>query len=219
VGYVTVGGGLDDWLEDAADGPGSLLHLRIVDGPELAAMGTTDHEHGSGNPHVWLDPILVRDHVLPRVADFLTEILPSDRRAIMDRASAWTDSMTALDGEIRDLLVGSHERRFIATHDAWSHFAARYRLQSLGSLYERPGHEPSARGLADLIEGARGAGITTVLTEPQLATTAARAIAAELGAEIGVVDPLGGPGLQGRERYCDLMRFNARSFAAALAAR
>ena len=136
-----------------------------------------------------------------------------------DRASLLADSLTVLDQEIRRLLSEATDRGFVATHDAWAYFCDRYELESLGSLYERPGHEPSARGLADLIEAARGANLTAVLTEPQLAATAARALADELGAEIVVVDPLGGPGLEGREGYLDMMRFNARSFARALGSR
>jgi ABC-type Zn2+ transport system substrate-binding protein/surface adhesin len=54
------------------------------------------------------------------------------------------------------------------------------------------------------------------LSEPQLAGTAARALADELGADIVLVDPLGGPGLPGRTRYLEMMRFNALSFSRAL---
>ena len=53
-------------------------------------------------------------------------------------------------------------------------------------------------------------------TEPQLAGTAAEALAAELDASVEVVDPLGGPGLEGREGYLEMMRFNGRAFAKAL---
>jgi len=217
--FVMVGGGLDDWLGGLEPDDPRVPHLRIVDGLELLDAGGDVHGHGGGNPHIWLDPLLMRDSVLPRLADLLIEVAPAQADGIRRRAEAWADSLTALDGEIRGVLDGVTSRSFVATHEAWGYFALRYGLTSLGSLYERPGHEPSARGLAALFERAREAGLTTILTEPQLAESAARAIATELDAEIAVVDPLGGPGLPGRERYCDLMRFNARSFGAALGAR
>jgi zinc transport system substrate-binding protein len=66
------------------------------------------------------------------------------------------------------------------------------------------------------VETAREAGVTTILAEPQLASTAAEALADELDVEVRVVDPLGGPGVEGREDYFQMMRFNARAFREAL---
>jgi zinc transport system substrate-binding protein len=218
-GTVTVGGGLDGWVEDLSEVGKAPHRLRITQGVALRDVAHGHGEPQTGDPHIWLDPVLVRDTVLPRIVDFLAEIAPSEASAMRYRASLLADSLTVLDQEIRDLLSEATRREFVATHDAWAYFCDRYELESLGSLYERPGHEPSARGLADLIEAARGANLTAVLTEPQLAATAARALAQELGAEIVVVDPLGGPGLEGREGYMDMMRFNARSFARALGSR
>jgi ABC-type Zn uptake system ZnuABC Zn-binding protein ZnuA len=217
--YVTVGGGLDGWLEGLADDDPSLLRLTVTDG--LTLLRADDHDHGeggegTGDPHVWLDPILVRDRILPRITELLVRLRPGQAQAFESRARALADSLTALDQEIRRTLAGSPGGGFIATHEAWHYFADRYGLRSLGSLYEGPGHEPSARGLARLVDLARANDLRAVLAEPQLAETAARALAGEVGARVVVVDPLGGPGLAGRERYLDLMRFNARAFAEAL---
>jgi len=214
-GYVSVGGGLDGWLDDAAKDVPGLRMLRITDGIHLA-RAAHGKEEGTGDPHVWLDPILVRDSILPRLLAFLVELAPTREAGLQARADALRDSLTALDRDIQRTLAGAKQRSFIATHDAWSYFADRYGLRQLGSLYESPGHEPSARGLAGLVDAARAAGVGAVLSEPQLAATAARSLARELGVDVVVVDPLGGPGIEGREGYLQLMRFNARAFARAL---
>lgn len=222
--YITVGGGLDGWLEGmGADDP-ELRTLRLTDGVTLLrADEAHGHEHdhevegqATGDPHVWLDPLLVRDEFVPRIRDLLVELLPAQETAIRARARALTDSLTALDAEIRATLAGRTLDGFIATHDAWAYFAERYGLVSLGNLYASPGHEPSARGLAALVEAARAAGLPSVLSEPQLSETAAAALAAELGVSVVTVDPLGGADVEGRGSYLDLMRFNARAFARAL---
>ncbi len=224
--YITVGGGLDGWLEGmGADAPG-LRTLRLTDGMTLrrAAEGhdhAHEHAHGteaeaSGDPHVWLDPLLVRDEFVPRIRDLLVELLPTQEAEIRARSQALVDSLTSLDGEIRAILAGRTLDGFIATHDAWAYFAERYGLVPLGNLYPSPGHEPSARGLAVLVEAARAAGLPSVLSEPQLSETAAAALAAELGVTVVTVDPLGGSGVEGRGSYLDLMRYNARAFARAL---
>jgi zinc transport system substrate-binding protein len=218
--YIMVGGGLDAWLEGMGDDAPGLRTLRLTDGMTLRHA---EEEHGhahegetTGDPHVWLDPLLVRDEILPRIRDLLVGLVPAQEGAIRQRAQAVSDSLTVLDGEIRATLAGRKQDGFIATHDAWSYFAERYGLVPLGNLYPSPGHEPSARGLAALVDAARAAGLRAVLSEPQLSETAAQALASELGASVVMVDPLGGAGVEGRGSYFDLMRFNARAFARAL---
>lgn len=221
-GFISVGGGLDAWLEALVKGEPGLRTLRLTEGLDLRATahaeerGHATGEEGTGDPHVWLDPVRVRDDILPRVTALLAELAPDRAAEIAVRGAALADSLTALDAEVRRTLEGARQRSFLATHEAWGYFAERYGLRSLGSLYEGPGHEPSARGLAALVDAARGAGLRAVLAEPQMAETAARALAGEVGARVVEVDPLGGPGVPGREGYLDLMRFNARAFAAAL---
>jgi ABC-type Zn uptake system ZnuABC Zn-binding protein ZnuA len=153
---------------------------------------------------------------VPQIRDLLVEVAPAEEGAIRARAQALSDSLTALDGEIRTVLSGRRLDGFIATHDAWAYFAERYGLDPIGSLYASPGHEPSARGLATLVDAARASGLGAVLTEPQLSGTAAQALASELGAEVVTVDPMGGPGIEGRGSYLELMRFNAQAFGRAL---
>jgi len=217
-GYVSVGGGLDGWLDEAVANVPGLRTLRITDGIHLARAAQASHgdRPGTGDPHVWLDPILVRDSILPRMTGFLVDLAPDHEAALRARERVLHDSLTVLDADIRRTLAGVKRRSFIATHDAWSYFAGRYGLRPLGSLFESPGHEPSARALAALVDAARAAGVGAVLSEPQLAGTAARALAGELDVDVVVVDPLGGPGIEGREGYLELMRFNARAFARAL---
>jgi ABC-type Zn uptake system ZnuABC Zn-binding protein ZnuA len=67
-----------------------------------------------------------------------------------------------------------------------------------------------------LVEQARTAGVRAVFTEPQLGETGARALAGELGLPVYVLDPLGGPGLDGRDSYLKMMRFNTMQIARAL---
>jgi zinc transport system substrate-binding protein len=217
-GYVTVGGGLDGWLEGLVDDMPRLRRLRLTDGLKLHREAENAGEGETGDPHVWLDPILVRDALLPRISTFLQLLVPGEASGIRERAATLADTLTRLDAELRAELSPLPRRGFVSTHDAWGYFAERYDLKPLGSIYESPGHEPSAKGLAHLVDVARASGVTAVLAEPQLAETAAAALAGELHAEVIVVDPLGGPGLRGRESYMELMRTDGRAFVRALGA-
>lgn len=204
---VRVGGAADAWV-----GRSESSTVVLTDGMRLLGK----NGHGTGNPHVWLDPILVRDSLVPRLTRALTELVPGSADELRRRAGTWADSLTALDAEIRALLEGVPERRFVAAHSAWPYFAARYGLEEAGVLHASPGSELGTRALAELVDEARRQGVRAVIAEPQLAGAGVEALAAELDARVAVADPVGGEGLEGRDDYLSLMRYNARAFARAL---
>lgn len=211
---VRVGGAADAWIA----APGGVRTLVLTDGMTLHAEAGHGTGHGTGNPHVWLDPIRVRDAFLPRLTDALAEIAPDSAPAIRQRAAAFADSLTALDAEIRALLRDTPSRRFVSAHAAWVYFAERYDLEPAGVLHASPGREVGSRELARMVTDARDRHVPAVIAEPQLGRAGVDALARELGARVEVADPVGGPALDGRGDYLSLMRFNARAFARALGA-
>jgi zinc transport system substrate-binding protein len=214
---VRVGGAVDDWL----GGRGAAPELVLTEGMTLRG---SDHDHdrgrgrrqGSGNPHVWLDPILVRDELLPRLTARLMELAPAAAPEIRARAHAFADSLTALDAEIRGMLQDARTRVFVSAHPAWVYFADRYDLEEIGALHPSPGSEVGARELARLVDTARQRGGAAVIAEPQLGRAGVDALARELDVRVEIADPVGGEGLEGRDDYLSLMRYNARAFAHAL---
>ena len=64
---IRVGAAADEWL----GGIGDVPELVLTDGMELHGR----RGPGTGNPHVWLDPIRVRDVLLPRIADALAGVI------------------------------------------------------------------------------------------------------------------------------------------------
>lgn len=212
--FIMIGGGLDEWvsqLPEAAGGHATVV--RLSDGIPLLADGG---EHGSGNPHIWLDPILVRDRILPKLEAALQAVFPGDSAGLARRSSLLADSLTILDQGIRRALEPLRHRSFVATHPAWSYFAQRYGLKEVGVIHTHPGQEPSSRELARLLEVARADGVDCIFVEPQLGEVAARALATELSLPTCMLDPLGGPGLKDRSGYFQLLRFDTRQFVSGL---
>jgi len=202
---VAVGAGLDGWAGDLARA-GHVHRVAITDGIALV----------DGNPHVWLDPILIRDQVVPRLADALVAIAPASADGIRARAARCRTELTALDAEIRARLAPVTSRTFVASHPAWSYFAMRYHLDEVGVVYRAEGREPSPRELAALVDRARRSGVRAIFTEPQLGVLGVRALADELGATVEILDPLGGDNVPERGSYFELLRFDARAFARTL---
>ena len=210
--FILVGGGMDDWSQAVLAGTDDVTRVVLNDGITLRKGG-----EGTDDPHVWLDPVLVRDSWLPRIVATLVAARPDAEEALEARGLVVADSLTTLAAWMSARLAPVRGRPFVATHSAWSYMAARHGIPELGAVYPSPGQEPSPRGLADLVQQARAAGVRAVFTEPQLGDTGARALADELGVPVYVLDPLGGPGLEGRETYLEMMRFNTMQMARALA--
>ena len=210
-----VGGGLDGWVSALISRSGTSRTVMLADGIPLEESGH-GHEDETGNPHIWLDPILVRDRLLPKIVDALSDVLPGHAQDFRARAAAFADSLTLLDEETRVALAGLEGRGFVATHPAWIYYANRYGLREVGSVHEQPGAEPSARELGVLVEEAREAGVAAIFSEPQMGEAAARALATELDVPILMLDPLGGPGAEDRDGYLALIRFNTRQFVQGL---
>ncbi|MGW8266233.1 MAG: metal ABC transporter substrate-binding protein [Longimicrobiales bacterium] len=212
--FLMIGAGLDEWVSELTAGYGGpTTVVRISHGIPLMAGG--GHE-GTGNPHVWLDPILVRDHLVPRMKEALAEVVPGMASVLDLRADLLADSLTRLDQEIRAALEPLEHRAFLSTHAAWSYFAARYGLEEAGVVHSHPGQDPSSRELAHLIDEARDHQIDCLFTEPQLGEVAVRALATELSLPTCMLDPLGGPGVEGRDGYFQLLRFNTGQFVRGL---
>jgi zinc transport system substrate-binding protein len=210
--FFMVGGGLDEWVASLTEGHETNTPvIRLSEGIPLLEGGGHGAE-GEGNPHVWLDPILVRDHLIPRMVEALGQASPELSSILFRRAALLADSLTALDVEIREILEPLVHRSFLSTHAAWSYFALRYGLDEAGVIHSHPGEDPSSREMAHLLEEARENQIDCLFTEPQLGEVAARALATELSLPTCMLDPLGGEGVEDRDGYFQLMRFNTRQF-------
>jgi ABC-type Zn uptake system ZnuABC Zn-binding protein ZnuA len=216
--YVRVGAQMDTWgdkLLAAAKRPPIIVTatsgvplLRVAE-EELAEEKEPDvHHHGGDDPHVWLDPIIVRDHIVPAVVNALSRINPGDAIYFRSNGRRFSAELTNLDQEMRNALKPIAKRDFIALHGAWHYLAKRYGLRQIAAVEPFPGKEPSAKYIAALVSLARKNGVTTIFAEPQLSAKAARVIADELKGKVLLLDPLGGETVPGRNSYTALIRYD-----------
>ncbi len=219
--FVRIGSGLDAWTTKllAAAGP-SLQVVTLTDG--LTLLDADDDAHHAshpgarGDPHIWLDPVLVRDHIVPAIVTALSAAAPERSAAFASAAAAYRDALGQLDAEIQTRLAGFTNRKFIAFHSAWRYFARRYRLEQVAVIEAFPGREPSAREIQAIVQTARAGKIGAVLVEPQFSPRMGEQIAREFDGTAVFVDALGGPTVPGRQHYVDLLRFDAGAIAGAL---
>jgi ABC-type Zn uptake system ZnuABC Zn-binding protein ZnuA len=194
---IVVGLGLEWWLEDVASAAGN---------PDLEVVVTsTGIEAIDGDPHVWLDPLNAVLQVAA-IRDALIRADPAGRLTYEINAARYISRILALHEEIREKISSWTHREFVALHGAWAYFARRYGLKQLAVIVPQPGREPSAREVARITSLIRERGIRAIFVEVQHPPSVAELIAAETGAALVTLDPLGG--VSGREDYLSLMRYN-----------
>lgn len=227
---VTNGLGLEEGMADilagaAADGVRTLEIAPLVDplpfGHDDDDHDDDGHDHDDGDdPHVWMDPLRMAE-AARRVAAELQVVHPGPDWE--GRAAASAAELASVDARITAILdaVPAERRKLVTNHDALGYFAARYGFTVVGVVI--PGGstlaEPSSGALAALVATMRSEGIRAVFAETTDTGVLARAVAAELGDEVAVVDlftgSLGGPG-SGAETLGDMLLLNARRIADAL---
>lgn len=213
---IAVGGGLDGWTQRLLGASGRPVEtLVLLELPDLAPLPAAGAASRGSDPHVWLDPLRVRDVLAPAIAARLEHLDPAHAADTAARLADLQARLTSLDRDLRAVLAGPR-RAYVAFHAAWRYFGARYGLEEIGVIEETPGEEPGPRELAELVAAARAAGVRAILIEPQLDPRVARTLAAEFGATTILVDPNGDPTDPERAGYEGLLRWNARAFARAL---
>lgn len=182
--------------------------LRIVDtrhGIRLRTMGTHDHHHeheaepghtpedepthraGMKDPHVWLDPKLVKVQA-ETIRRTLAELDPANRARYGANLEAFHRDLDATDARIRAALAPLEGRTLLAFHPAFGYFADAYGLEQ--EAIETEGKAPSAKQLAKVIERAKATRAKVVFVQPQFSAASARAIADAIGGAVVPMDPL-----------------------------
>lgn len=208
---VQIGAGLDTWaaaLAKATDHP--LDTLVLADRVPLLPW----HEGEGYDPHFWLDPVFVRDAVVPVLVEQLCRIDPPRSTAYKQRAVQWQAELSELDERVRHILAPVKGRAYVAVHSAWRYFARRYGLVEAATIEPVPGRELSAREMVRLVEAVRQSAARAVIIEPYAFSRPAQQIATETQLRLVCIDPFGsGPLADG---YARLLEANAQAFKEAL---
>jgi ABC-type Zn uptake system ZnuABC Zn-binding protein ZnuA len=210
-----VGLGLEDWLNPVVENAGNR-RLVTVD----AATGITDiiagdaHDHGVGNPHIWLDPEYAKT-AIGNLVRALVAADPKGESLYRSREQAYSLRLDSVSAVIAAEASGLKDRRFISFHDAWPYFARRFGYEIVASIEPIPGQEPSARDLVGMVELIRGRLVKVMTSEPQLPSALPDMLARETGIKVLVLNPLLADSV-GRVDYIKELGRNAGALAAAL---
>ncbi|KLO23446.1 hypothetical protein X275_02700 [Marinitoga sp. 1197] len=142
------------------------------------------------NPHVWLNPCLVYNYIIPDIVEKLVEINPSKKDVYINNAEILKEKLKLLDAY---LLIKSREIEggIITFHNSFPYFAKRYNINIAGVIENSPGVEPTISEMKKLTDLARKNKVKAIFSEPQLNKKLAEKLAKTLNLNLGILDPLG----------------------------
>jgi zinc/manganese transport system substrate-binding protein len=188
------------------------ITVRTVGQGEGLPTGDADQAVGAKDPHLWMDPLTVRD-AIAALAPMLTG-LGIDASAGLARVAA---ELEALDQQVRDILavVPSADRQLVTGHESLGYFAARYDFTLIGAIVPSltSQAEVSSGDLARLSHEIEASGARAIFTEIGTSAKVARALGDETGVE--VVD-LASHNLPNDGSYATFITENAMKIAEAL---
>lgn len=145
------------------------------------------HHGGTPDPHVWLDPRLVKIQA-NTIADALIKKYPKNKALYKKNLKDFQKRLTALNKEFETLLKDKKGKKFLVYHPAWGYFAHRYGL--IQEAIEIEGKEPKPKALQEIINEAKEDGVHVIFVQPQFSQKAAKVIASQIDGKVVAIDPL-----------------------------
>ena len=149
--------------------------------------GDHHHAHSSVDPHIWLNPPMVRD-MISVIARELRLLLPAEADSIRIREKQFIKEIDSLDRHITNQLRDIKNRKVLLFHPALTWYAVNYGLEQI--VVEVDGKEPSASKMKEIIETVRKENIKVVMLQAEFSSDRAESIAKETGSEVVQIYPM-----------------------------
>jgi zinc transport system substrate-binding protein len=201
---------------DAADAAGLVEHAEEAEEEhageteEEHAEHADEHGHGATDPHFWLDPSKLAT-VGQAVADELAAVDPEHADEYAAGAQRLGQRLDELDQEFADGLAACQGATLVTSHAAFGYLADRYALEQVGISELDPEVEPSPARLREIGDIVEERGIKTLYSETLVSPKVTETLAADLGVNTAVLDPLEGlseDATAAGDDYVSVMRAN-----------
>jgi zinc/manganese transport system substrate-binding protein len=187
----------EGWMDRLVDAAG--YKGPIVVASEGVTTRTMDEDGQTvTDPHAWQDLSNGRRYV-ENVAAGLIAADPGHAEAYRAAAAAYAAEIAAKDQWVRNEMatVPAAQRKIITSHDAFGYFGAAYGVRFLAPVGVSTEDEPSAAGMAQLVDQMKSERVGIVFIENMSNPKLIETLAGEVGAKVGgtlYADALSSPG-------------------------
>lgn len=214
--FIINGAGMETFLEDVYM---SNENLRVIDSSKGVALiencdehhenhneeSYHDHNH-SVNSHIWMSPENAKIQV-KNIAESLKSFYPQYKDTIEENEKDYINRLTVLNEELTEKTKAIKNENIITFHESYDYLASEYGFNVIATVESHEGGEPSAKGLAELIDIIEEHNVNVLFTEPDYKGSSATILSSETGAEICTLNPVI-RGEQTLTAYEDIMREN-----------
>ncbi len=170
---------------------------------------STDHYQGDvhpyGNPHYMLDPVLAKT-AIGNIYNALVEFAPQDQAQFTRNRDAYLAKLDAKIAEWKKEAVPLKGMKFVSYHEHWPYFAERFGMVYFGTIELKPGIDPTARHIEELIASMKADHVSIVVREPQFPEKVPKRVAEQTGANL-VTLPIMPGGVPNTETYIKMMDY------------
>ncbi|GAB4281496.1 MAG: zinc ABC transporter substrate-binding protein [Candidatus Rifleibacteriota bacterium] len=145
------------------------------------------HEAGTPDPHIWLDPDLVKIQA-DNMAGALMETFPDKAEIIRKNLVKFKEKLTSLSEEIVKTFEPFRGKTILVFHPAFGYFTDKAGL--IQKAIEIEGKDPSPRQMVEIIREAKAENVKIIFVQKQFSSRAAETIARSVDGMVIAVDPL-----------------------------
>lgn len=194
--FIYNGANFEHWTDKLADlsDAQSLLLVEASQGITLLEEEENleeeeDHDHGSVDPHVWLDPENAKKE-MENIKDAFAKLDPDNATYYQENYEKYATELDALDQKYASDLVLLQNRTIVVSHEAYGYLCKRYGLEQMSIVGLSAGEEPSPARMAEIVTFIKENDIHTIFFEEATGSKSAETIAKETGVEIAVLSPI-----------------------------
>lgn len=193
--FIEVGLELELWAQKVIDSAGNPKVQIGQPGRVYASSGISTLEipqvlsrqlgdvHPYGNPHIWLDPILVKK-MAKNIAQGLISIDPKDKVLYERNLKIFQDKIDKAMIAWEKKAKAIPNKKLVTYHRSWSYFSNRFGFEVLGQIESKPGIPPTPKHRDEIITLMKEAGAKIILAELFYDKTPSEYIAKRTGAKI-----------------------------------
>jgi zinc transport system substrate-binding protein len=208
---------MEDHEEEGTHDEGEEAH-DDHDGKETHGNAEEQHEHGSQDPHIWLDPVLAQK-MADNIYEGLVSIKPDAKDDFKKNHEALIKDLKELDASFKSKVENAPKNSFIVSHAAYGYWAERYDLEQIAISGLSPSHEPSQHQIENIIKNAKKEKISYILFEENVNNKVAEMINKEVGAKTKTLhnlETLTKDDLKNDRDYLSIMKENIDTLSKAL---
>ena len=195
---VKNGLGLEEFLENTVknaqnpklaqiDASKNIKPLNEISPVEKTAK-EEEHEHAEGNPHVWLDPVLVKQQVT-NIRDGLIAADPANKATYEANSANYIKQLETLNSEFEETLQKTPNCSFVTFHDAYPYLAQRYKLKQL-AVVQIPEDQLTPADVQNAVNAVKKYKVKALFSEPGVDNKLLTSLSTDLNLTLRPLDSL-----------------------------